>query len=181
VLSWKPIARRVRVPVGFLFAAAYLWLARPTTLSIIVGSTIVLLGLAIRALASGHITKNEQLTTTGPYAHTRNPLYLGSLVLALGFVIAARSLLIALVAIGIFFSIYLPVIRAEEEFLRERFPKFSDYFLKVPRLFPRIRSFQSSANGFSRHLYWKHREYNAAIGALLMVAGLLMKHLWFGR
>jgi protein-S-isoprenylcysteine O-methyltransferase Ste14 len=179
VPSWQKIARRIRVPLGFLFAGVYLWLAKPTIMSVLVGSAIAMLGLGIRALASGHVQKNEQLTMTGPYAHTRNPLYLGSVVLATGFVIASRSWLIAGMAGVIFFTIYFPVIRSEEAFLRERFPEFAEYCRRVPRLLPRVRGFPSSAGGFSAHLYWKHREYNAAIGALLMVAGLLVKVFWY--
>jgi len=90
--AWQRIARRIRVPLGFLFAAAYIWLAHPTFHSIIAGASITIVGLLIRALASGHVTKNEVLTLSGPYAYTRNPLYFGSLVLAAGFAIASRSL-----------------------------------------------------------------------------------------
>src|SRR5262249_26317754 len=88
---WSAIARRIRVPLGFAFAALYLWLAHPTRNSLVCGILVVIPGLIIRVLASGHVRKNEQLTTTGPYAYTRNPLYLGSFVIALGFAIAARS------------------------------------------------------------------------------------------
>src|SRR5579864_984953 len=121
--SWDRIARRIRVPMGFVFAAVYIWLARPTLRSIIAGSCVALLGLLIRALASGHVKKNEQLTISGPYAYTRNPLYLGSLFLAAGFAIAARSRWIALIAIIIFFVVYIPVMRSEEDFLRAHFPE----------------------------------------------------------
>jgi protein-S-isoprenylcysteine O-methyltransferase Ste14 len=177
--SWQRIARRIRVPIGFLFAGAYIWLARPTFSSIIVGSLIALLGLTVRALASGHVKKNEVLTVSGPYAYSRNPLYLGSLVLAAGFSVAARSLWVALIAAGIFFVIYAPVIRSEEEFLRSSFPEFDEYASKVPRLFPRIKPYRSSSNSFSWHLYWKHREYNAALGLFLMIAVLLVKAIRF--
>src|ERR1700747_3682 len=112
--KWDKIAKRIRVPLGFVFAAVYIWLARPTPRSIIAGSCIALVGLVIRALASGHVQKNEQLTTSGPYAYTRNPLYLGSLVLAAGFAVASRSWWIALIAAAMFFAIYIPVIRGEE-------------------------------------------------------------------
>src|ERR1700736_1348494 len=135
--SWSRIARRIRVPLGFAFAAAYIWLARPTILSIAVGSGIALLGLCIRALASGHVQKNEALATTGPYAYTRNPLYLGSLLIGVGFALAARSWWIGLLLLVMFFAIYIPVIRGEEESLREKFPGFGEYARQVPRMFPR--------------------------------------------
>ena len=140
-----------------------------------------MIGLAIRALASGHVRKNEVLTTTGPYSYTRNPLYFGSLVLALGFVIASRRWWIALLVGVIFLLIYIPVIKSEEEFLRGRFPDFAEYQRNVPRLFPRSRPSVSSANSFSWHLYWKHREYNAALGAVLMVLVLILMAIWFRR
>ena len=173
--SWQTIARRIRVPLGFLFAAAYIWLARPTFRSIVAGSCISLIGLLIRAVASGHVTKNEQLTTSGPYAYTRNPLYFGSLVLAAGFAIASLSWWVALIAAAMFFAIYVPVIRSEEAFLHEHFPEFDEYASHVPRLFPRLRPYESSAATFSWDLYWKHREYNAALGTTFMIAAMAAK------
>jgi protein-S-isoprenylcysteine O-methyltransferase Ste14 len=183
VPSWNKIARRIRVPLGFAFAAAYIWLARPTIASIAVGSGIALAGLCIRALASGHVAKNEILATTGPYAYTRNPLYLGSLVLAAGFLITARSWWLPLIATVMLFAIYFPVIRSEEAFLRTRFPEFSDYASQVPRLVPRLRPYgnRSGTNSFSWHLYWKHREYNAALGAGLMIFALIAKSVWLQK
>src|SRR5262249_52370617 len=150
--SWSKIARRIRVPLGFATAAVYIWLAWPSRLSIFLGSALALIGLAIRALASGHVRKNEVLTTTGPYAYTRNPLYFGSLALALGFIIASRSWWIALLVFVIFSVIYIPVIKSEEDFLRSKFPEFAEYQRNVPRLFPRLRPSVSSANSFSWHL-----------------------------
>lgn len=173
--SWQKVARRIRVPLGFLFAAAYIWLAHPTPRSIVAGSCVSLVGLFIRALASGHVKKNEQLTTSGPYAYTRNPLYFGSLVLAAGFALASRSWWIALIAAVMFFAIYIPVIRGEEAFLRSHFPEFEEYARQVPRLFPRLRAYQNSATSFSWDLYWKHREYNAALGTVFMIAAMMVK------
>lgn len=178
---WHTIARRIRVPLGFLFSGAYISLARPSALSMIAGSSIVLIGVLIRGLASGHVQKNEQLTTSGPYSYTRNPLYLGSLVLACGFALASRSWWVALIIAVIFFVIYLPVMRSEEDFLRRQFPDFEDYARSVPRLFPRFTPYQSSSGSFSAHLYWKHREYNAALGSALMIAALAIKAAWFSR
>jgi protein-S-isoprenylcysteine O-methyltransferase Ste14 len=181
VPSWSKIARRIRVPLGFVTAGASIWLARPGKVSILIGSLVAIAGLAIRALASGHVQKNEVLAVTGPYAYTRNPLYFGSLVLAVGFVIASRSWWVASLVAVIFFAIYIPVIRTEEAFLRDRFPEFAEYERNVPRLFPRLRPRQSSSESFSWHLYWKHREYNAVLGAALLIAALIIKAIWFER
>jgi protein-S-isoprenylcysteine O-methyltransferase Ste14 len=177
--SWQKIARRIRVPLGFVFAALFIWLAHPTWRSIILGSGIAVIGLLVRALASGHVRKNEQLTMTGPYAYTRNPLYLGSLILAFGFTLASRSWIIAAIAAAMLVIIYIPVIHSEEEFLRAHFAEFDDYCRNVPRLFPRLKLAQGSAGSFSAHLYWKHREYNAAVGAAAIIAVLVIKVLWF--
>ena len=176
--SWSAIARRIRVPLGFAFAIVFLWLAQPTWKSILAGSGLIISGLIVRALASGHLQKNQQLATGGPYAYTRNPLYLGSLILAIGFALAARSWWIAGGIILMFFAIYLPVIRAEEVFLRERFAQFEDYAREVPALFPRLSAFGKPSGGFSWDLYWKHREYNAALGSAGIMAVLVVKLMW---
>jgi protein-S-isoprenylcysteine O-methyltransferase Ste14 len=175
--QWSKIARRIRVPLGFLFAVAYFWLAQPTWLSIILGFIVVAPGLLVRALASGHVRKNEALATSGPYAYTRNPLYLGSLLIGVGFAVAARSWWVGVALVLMFFAIYLPVIRDEEAFLRQKFPGFEEYAQQVPRMFPR---FSTSVSGepsgeFSWDLFRKHREYNALLGALGMMAALIVK------
>ena len=179
--SWSRFVRRARVPLGFVFAALYLWLAKPVWKSMAFGLVLIIPGLLVRALASGHVEKNEQLTTTGPYAYTRNPLYLGSLVLATGFAVAARSWWIGAVLVVIFLAIYLPVIRSEETFLRGRFPEFDEYARQVPQLLPRLTPFRHQRRSFSWKLYWKHREYNAALGSLAILAVLTAKLLWFSR
>jgi protein-S-isoprenylcysteine O-methyltransferase Ste14 len=176
--SWGKIARQVRVPLGFAFAILYLWLARPTWPSLVAGAVICIPGLVLRAIASGHVQKNTCLTTTGPYAWTRNPLYLGSLVLAGGFVVAARSLWIALAVVALFVVVYMPVVQAEEEFLRLRFPEFAEYERRVPRFIPRWAGGADRSGSFSVQLYWKHREYNALLGAGAMMAALAAKMLW---
>ena len=175
--EWSRVARRIRVPLGFVFAVLYLWLARPTWRFLALGSLLILPGLLIRALASGHVRKNEALATTGPYAYTRNPLYLGSLVIGIGFAIAARSWLVGAGIVVMFFAIYVPVIRSEERFLREKFPEFDDYARRVPSMVPRFTPARTSddAGKFSIKLYFKHREWNALVGSTLLVAALIVK------
>jgi protein-S-isoprenylcysteine O-methyltransferase Ste14 len=176
--GWSKIARRIRVPMGFALAALYLWLARPTWTFIGYGAIVIAPGILIRALASGHVRKNEALATAGPYAYTRNPLYLGSLLIGVGFAIAARSCWIALALIVMFFAIYVPVIHGEEKFLREKFPEFEEYVRSVPRMFPGLSVFRGpreNSGSFSFELYRKHREYNALLGTLLMIGALIAK------
>jgi len=180
--EWSQIARRVRVPLGFVFAVFYFWLARPTSTSLALGAVVILPGLLIRALASGHVRKNEALTTSGPYAHTRNPLYLGSSLIAVGFAIAALSWWVGVILVAMFFAIYVPVIRDEEVFLRQKFPEFEEYAQSVPRMLPRLVPYPEKGEtsaGFSWNLYLKHREYNALLGVLAMVVALLVKMSFF--
>lgn len=179
--EWSRVARRIRVPMGFAFALLYFWLAKPTWPSLALGTILIVPGLLIRALASGNVRKNEALATSGPYAYTRNPLYLGSLLIGIGFAIAARSWWVGAILVVMFFAIYLPVIRGEEKFLREKFPDFDDYSRRVPRMFPRLTPAPSSkdSGGFSMDLYLKHREWNALLGAIAIVAVLIVKmKLW---
>jgi protein-S-isoprenylcysteine O-methyltransferase Ste14 len=181
--QWSQIARRIRVPLGFLFTVIYFWLARPTGRSLALGLLGVIPGLLIRARASGHVRKNETLATSGPYAYTRNPLYLGSLLMGIGFAAAARSWWVGSALLAMFLAIYLPVIRDEEEFLRRKFPGFDEYARRVPRMLPRLTPASGgeakTAAAFSLQLYLKHREYNAALGALAMTAALSVKLFFF--
>ncbi len=179
--EWSRVARRIRVPLGFAFAVLYFWLARPTWQSLAIGAVVIVPGLLIRALASGHVRKNEALATSGPYAYTRNPLYLGSLLIGIGFAIAAKSWWIGVVLVVMFFAIYLPVIRGEEAFLRERFPEFEEYAKRVPRMLPRLTPASSEVGGgFSLQLYLKHREWNALLGTIAIVVVLIIKMKMFG-
>ena len=175
--SWQRIARRIRVPLGFVFAAVFLFLARPSWESLGVSLMLVLPGLWLRGYAAGYVRKNQELTTTGPYAYTRNPLYLGSMLIAFGFAAASQSWIIILLLAGLFAAIYLPTIRSEEQFLQSRFPNFYAYAQQVPRLLPRITPAPTytPAGAFSRERYLHHREYNSSIGAAAIYAALLVR------
>jgi protein-S-isoprenylcysteine O-methyltransferase Ste14 len=168
---WQKIARRIRVPLGFVFAAVFLWLAHPTWKSMLFSLLPVAPGVWLRAYAAGYVRKNKELTLTGPYAYTRNPLYLGSMMIAFGFAVAAASWIILVTLAVLFAAIYLPTIRSEELYLREHFAGFDKYAAKVPRLFPRLTAAQfpgnenASAGRFSGQQWRHHREYNALMGA----------------
>lgn len=163
--------------MGFVFAVIFLLVASPTPRTMLESLLLVLPGLWLRAYAAGYVKKNAELTVTGPYAFTRNPLYLGSMLIAFGFAGAAGSWVIALVLAVLFAAIYVPTIRSEEEFLREQFPQFDVYARSVPRLIPRPTPARLGGVGgsFSVELYRKHREYNALIGAAVVYAVLAVR------
>jgi protein-S-isoprenylcysteine O-methyltransferase Ste14 len=180
IARWQQAARRIRVPLGFLTAALYLFeLVRhaPHPQAVAWSLALVVPGLWLRGYASGTVKKNRELAMTGPYAHTRNPLYLGSMLIAAGFAVALLSWLVALaLALG-FTVIYVPVIASEERFLRANFPGFDDYCRRVPRLIPRLTPAShpgAGAGSFSFSLYLHHREYNAGMGAMLLYLCLLL-------
>jgi protein-S-isoprenylcysteine O-methyltransferase Ste14 len=189
---WQRVARRIRVPLGFLTAAVYLVEVvrrAPHPTAIAWSVLLVLPGLALRAAASGTVKKNQELTVTGPYAYTRNPLYLGSTLIAAGFAVALLSWPLALLLAAGFAAIYIPVIASEEQFLRTTFPEFDHYCRSVPRFIPRLTPAappralsqpavsqpvtQTATRGFSFALYLKHREYNSALGAALLYLSLV--------
>lgn len=181
-MGWQKIAKRIRVPMGFLFAGAFMCLARPTIATMASSLALVGPGLWLRGYAAGYVRKNAELTTTGPYAYTRNPLYLGSMLIAFGFAVAGGRWSIGIVLAALFLAIYLPVIRGEEEFLRGRFSGFAAYAARVPRLLPRLTAAKSDnpqatpgMGAFSRKLYRHHREYNSLMGSGAIYVALAIR------
>jgi|ERR1700723_3607677 protein-S-isoprenylcysteine O-methyltransferase Ste14 len=178
--GWQKIARRVRVPLGFVVAAIFLVFARPSWHTLAWSLLLVLPGLWLRGYAAGYVKKNAELTRTGPYAYTRNPLYLGSMGIAAGFAVAAGQLWLGVLLVVMFLAIYVPTILSEESFLRSAFPSFDEYARRVPRLLPRLtaaRFADSNAGGgrFSAERYRHHREYNALMGAVAIYAALTLR------
>ena len=179
---------RWRVRLGYPVAIIYWLLATPTWRSIAYGGIVAVIGLAVRAVAAGYLRKDRELAVTGPYALTRNPLYLGSAILAAGFVVASHSWIAGLL-VSLYFGIfYYAVMRNEEEDLRMRFgPDFSAYASRVPLFFPNIfasggvQSATTSAvsgeaiGGFSWAQYRRNREYRALFGALAAMAMVCLR------
>ncbi len=170
----KPYAdavARLRVPSSFVLLTVFAWLSRPSEESLLRGIPLSLCGLALRAWAAGHLAKNQRLVDSGPYSHTRNPLYLGTLLAAMGLAVAAQSWWVGGVFAAVFLLIYLPVMELEEQHLRGLFPDYNAYADAVPLLIPRIPGIASTER-FSKALYLKNEEYQALIGFLLGVAYL---------
>jgi protein-S-isoprenylcysteine O-methyltransferase Ste14 len=168
---YADLVARLRVPSGFVIVAAFAWFSHPTARSLLWGLPVSLVGLALRAWAAGCLAKNRQLATGGPYAYMRNPLYIGTLLVAAGLVLAARSVGLGLLFAAVFLLVYLPVIQLEEQHLRRLFPEYGDYAERVPALWPRLKPIvRKNANPFQVALYLKNQEYQAAGG---FAAGML--------
>jgi len=167
----------MRVPCGFVLVIAFAWLSRPTVLSLAIGLPVGVLGLAIRAWAAGHLEKNRSLACTGPYARVRNPLYIGTLITAAGFVIASRRWWLAALFGAVFFFVYLPVIELEEQHLRSLFPEYAQYAARVPALVPG-RGLAGDRRPFRWALYLRNEEYQAALGFLAGTAWLIFRLIW---
>src|SRR6266496_1859053 len=186
ILRREPLLRRGgtwiqrwRVPLGFVCGVLFILLAKPNPLALVIGAGVSLVGLAIRAWAAGHIRKNAQLATSGPYAYTRNPLYLGSFLLGLGFTIASGRWVLAILFAALFLGIYFPVMRVEASTLAELFgDAYNNYKRAVPLFFPRLTPFREEVSGtirFNSDLYMRYREYRAALGLLAAWGLLLLK------
>jgi len=176
----KPYAdfvQRLRVPCGFILLVAFASLSHPSWQSMSIGLPVSLAGLALRAWASGHLAKDQQLATSGPYSYIRNPLYAGTLVAALGIVVASQDGWLWAIFAAVFLLVYLPAIELEEQHLREIFPSYNEYAHHVNRLFPLSR-WTAAARRFSWPLYVTNEEYKAAMGFLIATAWLAAK-CWF--
>ena len=177
---WQRVARRIRVPLGFVAAGLYLfelWRRAPQPAAVAGSLALVLPGLWLRGYAAGYVKKNRELTQTGPYAYTRNPLYFGSAILTLGAAIATHSWIPALLLLGYFALFYSIVMRREEQELRVHHgTSFDDYACSVPLFLPRLTPAKLAGGregAFSFAQYKKNREYRAAIGFLLLLLVLL--------
>jgi protein-S-isoprenylcysteine O-methyltransferase Ste14 len=177
---------RWRVRVGYPVAILYLVLASPTMNSVAWGAGLVAIGLLIRGAAAGHLRKDRELAITGPYARTRNPLYLGSAFLAVGFAMAGHSWWAGGLVVLYFAIFYYAVMKNEEDDLRVRFgPIFDAYAESVPLFFPSVSAKTYDApelpgQSFSWDQYLRNREYRALIGTVGAL-GVLFLRMWLAR
>jgi protein-S-isoprenylcysteine O-methyltransferase Ste14 len=174
--DYAAMAARWRVPLGFALGVAYLVFCQPTVRLLVVGGTVAFGGLLLRAYAAGCLDKNQTLAVGGPYAYTRNPLYLGSALLGLGFAIAGGSWALAGLLMALFVLVYWPVMRREAEYLRQQFgDAYYRYSQRVPLFIPTGRHAPGAGTSFRWQLYRKNREYEAACGYLAAMAFLVLK------
>lgn len=176
----RSLLQRLRVPIGFVTAILFAAFSRPTWPSLAMGVPIALCGILIRAWASGHLRKNAELAVAGPYAHTRNPLYFGSFVMAAGCAIAGGSLWIGAWLVVFFLAIYWPVMQAEAAHMRTLFGEaYARWSANVPLFIPRLRPSQpAQANqqrSFDFGQYLHHREYRALVGLGIVIFVLILK------
>ena len=171
---YADLVARLRVTCGFALVAAFAWFSQPDVKSLALGLPVSVLGLLLRAWATGHVEKNIRLAESGPYAYVRNPLYLGTLLVAAGFVVASRRWWLAALFGAVFLLIYLPAIELEEQHLRKLFPSFAAYAERVPALWPTLARARHKER-FRWGLYVRNREYQALIGFALGAALLVTK------
>jgi protein-S-isoprenylcysteine O-methyltransferase Ste14 len=171
---YADLVARLRVPAGFLLLAAFAWFSQPTAASLVRGIPVSALGLVLRAWAAGHLAKNQRLARSGPYAATRNPLYLGTLITALGLAAAGNSLALATIFVAVFLLVYLPAIELEEQHLTAILPGYREFAACVPLLLPRWPA-NWGPESFSFVLYRKNQEYQALIGWLIGIAWLFVR------
>lgn len=191
-MTFKQIAQRIRVPAGFLLAPLLFISAHPSPGSLAAGAFVAVIGLAIRAWASGHLNKNQELANSGPYAHTRNPLYLGTFLLGMGVAIGSGAAWFVAVFAAVYLVIYVPVMLAERDTMRDLFSdEYEEYSKHVPLFVPRFtphgghsahsyaaqlkRPIWRGGQRFDLSLYMRHREYRAALGFAVVYALLAAK------
>jgi protein-S-isoprenylcysteine O-methyltransferase Ste14 len=172
--KYADFAQRLRVPAGFALLVTFAWISRPSVFSMEVGVPVSIAGLLLRGWAAGHLAKNQELATSGPFAYVRNPLYLGTLITAAGLVVAAREVRLVLLFAAVFALVYLPAIELEEQHLRAIFPGYADYAAQIRRFLP-LAKWAGTKSGFSWPLYRRNEEYKALGGFLIAVGWLTWK------
>ncbi|NJD18011.1 MAG: isoprenylcysteine carboxylmethyltransferase family protein [Gemmatimonadetes bacterium] len=171
--------RRLRLRAVWLLVLPFLWLARPSPLLLAAGAPLALLGLLLRGWAAGTIRKERELTTGGPYAYTRNPLYLGSLLLGLGITVGGGHWAWPALFVAFFALVYGRTMASEERLLGGLFgERYAGYAAAVPALLPRLSPWRGGAargGSFTWSRYGRNREWEAALGALAGFGFLALK------
>lgn len=177
--------RKIRLRLVWLLIIPFLWLARPTPTALVAGGAMAVVGLLVRAWAAGFIRKVERLATSGPYGHTRNPLYLGSFLLGLGVTVAGGRWYFVAAFLLFFFGVYGRTIREEAHLMEELFgDQYRHYAAHVPLFLPRLSQYRAPGDdapgAFSLERYRGNKEYEALLGAVAGFAFLTLRMYWGG-
>jgi protein-S-isoprenylcysteine O-methyltransferase Ste14 len=141
----------------------------------VTGCMLIFAGLGIRSWSAGILRKNRELTTTGPYALVRNPLYVGSFLIMCGFCTMINNVLTIVYVLGPIAGLYFLQVLHEERYLAKLFPsRWPDYARTTPRFFPRSLP-KAAFAPWDAGQWLGSREYNA-LGATLL--GMLAVELW---
>ena len=174
--------RQLRLRAVWLIVLPFFWFSTPTAAWLAVGCALAVLGLVIRGWSAGTIHKDQELTVSGPYAFTRNPLYLGSFFIGLGVSIAGGSWIWPTVFLGFFATVYTRTMAGEAQHLGELFPeRYAEYAAGVPAFLPRLTPYRpqdGQTAGFRWAQYARNREWEAALGALAAFGLLAAKAFW---
>jgi protein-S-isoprenylcysteine O-methyltransferase Ste14 len=178
----KSSLKRLRLRLPWLAVPLVLWLAEPTVVSLAVGGVLAILGLTMRAWAAGTLVKNAELSTDGPYAFTRNPLYVGSLLIGLGISVATLNILVIALTVVVFALLYSRTMRDEERLLADLYgDRYREYRRAVPAFFPRLTPYRpdQTRRGFDVSRYLHNREYQSALGVAAMMIALVLDLIWW--
>ena len=172
------IGSGLRTKSAWIIAVPFFLLAAPSVASLALGGGVAAVGLALRGWSAGTIHKDEVLTTSGPYAYVRNPLYVGSFLIGAGLAVAGGSWLWLVLFLGFFVAMYGPTVSAEAARLTERFGhRYVEYASAVPAFVPRFTPFPGGggSGGFDWAQYQRNREWEALLGAAAAFALLWVR------
>ena len=158
------------VPV-YIVMGLLVFYARPTAPYFLTGLALVIPGELIRIWAAGHLRKNQEVTTTGPYAYVKNPLYLGTLLIMIGYCLMARNLVVFFIGLAVFFFYYVPFKKHRESArLQERFgDAWTVYDWAVPDYLPRLSPYpKRGTQPWRWAVFLDNSEHETAIVVLLV-------------
>lgn len=180
--------RQLRLRAVWLLVVPFLLFATPDVRTFVGGAALAAVGLAVRAWSAGTIRKDQTLTTSGPYAFTRNPLYLGSLLLGTGVTMAGGHWIWPALFLAFFVVVYGRTVAEEARLLADLFPaRYPPYRDSVPAFLPRLTPWHEpvlvpdqadAPEGFRWEQYRAHREWEALLGVVVAFA-LLGVRLWW--
>ncbi len=180
VSGWRKLVIGHRITLSLAFGLTALIFIRPERSSLPYGLPLIAMGEATRIWASGHIHKMREVTSTGPYALCRHPLYAGHFLITCGFLLIGSSLPVLVAGLVIFWLLFQPTMEREEKELQKAFgPEYADYMQRVPRFIPRWHA-DAMLGGHDWSQVRNHREWNNVLGLVAGTGVMAGLGLWYG-